>query len=396
MHHQGAKPMKDAQAESPNVPSSIIRTDDNSLSRKRCDELRTLLESCRGQKHVVVIQNYPDPDAISTGLAHRVLSSAFDITVDIIYAGQISHPENIALVKLLGIDMRRWENGFDLSHYQGAVFVDNQGTTAGPIFDALQAAKIPELIVVDHHELQHRLKPKFSDIRKVGATATIYADYFREELLLLEKSKKDHIMVATALMHGLKTDTCGFVRASPEDFRATSFLSAFVDGDLLDHITSQSRSRQTMQIIQEALASRAIKESYSIAGIGYVRCEDRDAIPQAADFLLTEENIHTAIVFGVISPAEQEEVIVGSMRTSKITVDPDEFLKEVFGKDPSGRYFGGGKKSAGGFEIPIGFLSGGQDKEFRDMKWKLYKAQILQKILNKIGAKPDEKRNEDE
>jgi len=30
------------------------------------------------------------------------------------------------------------------------------------------------------------------------------------------------------------------------------------------------------------------------------------------------------------------------------------------------------------------------------MKWKLYKAQILQKILNKIGAKPDEKIIEDE
>lgn len=388
--------MKDAQTEAPVSVVSTIRFDDNTLGRKKRDELKAFLESCRGQKHLVVIQNYPDPDAISTGLAHRVISEAYDIHVDIIYAGMISHPENIALVKLLGIEMRRWESGLDLSQYQGAVFVDNQGTTAGPIVDALQAAKIPELIIVDHHELQNRLKPGFSDIRKVGATATIFADYFREELVTLERSKKEHIMVATALMHGLRTDTCGFIRANPEDFRAASFLSRFVDSDLLAQITSQARSRQTMQIIQEALASRTIKESFSIAGIGYVRSEDRDAIPQAADFLLTEENIHTAIVFGVIAQGDQEEAITGSMRTSRITIDPDEFLKEVFGKASNGRYFGGGKKTAGGFEIPLGFLSGGNDKDFRDMKWKLYKAQILQKILNKIGAKPDEKIIEDE
>lgn len=388
--------MKDDQTAAIPSAKAPIRLAEKDLSRKRKEELHALLLSCKGQKHLVVIQNYPDPDAISTGLAHKVISKHYDIDVDIVYAGLISHPENIALVKLLGIEMRRWETNFDLSPYQGAVFVDNQGTTAGPIVDALQAKKIPELIVIDHHELQNRLKPRFADIRKVGATATIYANYFREELITLERSRTEHVMVATALMHGIKTDTCGFVRANAEDFMAASFLSWFADNDLLAQVTSQARSKQTMEIIEEALASRTIKESYSIAGIGYVRCEERDAIPQAADFLLTEENIHTAIVFGAITSSDQEETIIGSMRTSRITIDPDEFLKEVFGKDPNGRFFGGGKKSAGGFEIPIGFLSGGNDKEFREMKWKLYKAQIIQKILTKIGVKVDEKTKEDE
>ncbi|OGK05981.1 MAG: exopolyphosphatase-like protein, partial [Candidatus Riflebacteria bacterium GWC2_50_8] len=349
--------------------AETIRIDDHDLARKRKDELASLLSSLKGQKHLVIIQSYPDPDAISTGLAHKIISEQFDIEVDIVYAGMISHPENIALVKLLGIDMRKWDTDFDLKPYQATIFVDNQGTTVGPVIDAVQALKIPELIVVDHHELQNRLKPQFIDIRKVGATATIYASYLREGIIQLERTRNDHMKAATALMHGIKTDTNGFVRAGSEDFIAAAFLSRFVDNDLLAQITSQSRSKQTMGIIEEALANRTIKESYSISGIGYVRCEERDAIPQAADFLLTEENIHTAIVFGVIVTSDQEETIVGSMRTSRITIDPDEFLKGVFGKDTSGRYFGGGKKSAGGFEIPVGFLSGGSDKEFRDMKW---------------------------
>ncbi|MBU1106694.1 MAG: bifunctional oligoribonuclease/PAP phosphatase NrnA [Candidatus Riflebacteria bacterium] len=384
--------MKDDSSQVQSATVSI-RIDDNDLARRKKDEMTAILASCKGQKHLVIIQNYPDPDAISTGLAHKVISEQFGIEVDIVYAGVISHPENIALVKLLGIDMRKWDSKFDLTPYQATIFVDNQGTTSGTIVDAVQAMNIPELIVVDHHELQNRLKPQFIDIRKVGATATIYTSYFREGIIQLERSRNEHVRAATALMHGIKTDTNGFVRASSEDFIAAAFLSRFVDADLLSQITSQSRSKQTMGIIEGALANRTIKESYSISGIGYVRCEERDAIPQAADFLMTEENIHSAIVFGLIVSPDQEETIVGSMRTSRITIDPDEFLKEVFGKTSSGQYFGGGKKSAGGFEIPVGFLSGGGDKEFRDMKWKLYKAQITQKILSKIGGIDEDEEN---
>jgi nanoRNase/pAp phosphatase (c-di-AMP/oligoRNAs hydrolase) len=353
----------------------IVPGQEHSTQKTRMLQLKQLLQECKGQKHLLIIQSYPDPDAISTGFAHKLICGQFGIEVDIIYAGQISHPENIALVKTMDIEMKRWENSFELSNYQGCVFVDNQGTTTGPIIDAVQAVKLEQLIVIDHHETQELLKPKFRDIRKVGATATIYGNYLQEGLFTLEKPKREHVLVATALMHGIKTDTVGFVTAGPEDFQAASFLSHFVYSDLLAQITNQSRSKQTMEIIQQSLVNRSLKEGYSISGIGYLRCEDRDAIPQASDFLLTEENIHTAIVFGVISTAEGE-FLTGSMRTSKITVDPDEFLKEVFGK---------------GFEIPIGFLSGGEDKEFQEMKWKVYNAQILQKIMRKIGVKPAEK-----
>ncbi|MBN2705471.1 MAG: bifunctional oligoribonuclease/PAP phosphatase NrnA, partial [Deltaproteobacteria bacterium] len=67
--------------------------------------------------------------------------------------------------------------------------------------------------------------------------------------------------------------------------------------------------------------------------------------------------------------------------------DPDQFIKEAFGKDARGQYFGGGKMSAGGFHIPIGFLSGGEGSDYRERKWDLFDKQILQKIFLKIGAK---------
>jgi nanoRNase/pAp phosphatase (c-di-AMP/oligoRNAs hydrolase) len=44
-------------------------------------------------------------------------------------------------------------------------------------------------------------------------------------------------------------------------------------------------------------------------------------------------------------------VVIGSLRTTKLTLDPDEFIKEAFGQDSQGRFFGGGRTGAGGFEI---------------------------------------------
>ncbi len=64
--------------------------------------------------------------------------------------------------------------------------------------------------------------------------------------------------------------------------------------------------------------------------------------PKQLTFLVTEENVHTALVYGILHDEDEErEVVIGSLRTSKITLDPDEFIKEVFGHDNQGRFFGG-------------------------------------------------------
>ena len=347
------------------------------------------LETHRGERHAIIMHAFPDPDAIASAFAHRLISTRYEIDTAIFYSGKISHAQNTALVKGLGVELHRDDEDVDWGLYQGSVFVDNQGTTSETLVKALEAASVPTLMVVDHHEPQERLKPEFSDIRRVGSTATIYADYLERGLLEMDKSQRDLVVAATALAHGLLTDTGGPIRAGADDFHAAGYLSQYRDADLLGQIMSQNRSKQTMEIIRRALADRLVVESFSIAGIGYLRAEDRDAIPQAADFLLTEENIHTAIVFGILShAAHQEETIAGSMRTSKITISPDEFIKEAFGQNASGQYYGGGRATAGAFEIPIGFLSGDHTEEYRQQMWQVAEAQVKHKLLVKIGVAP--------
>jgi nanoRNase/pAp phosphatase (c-di-AMP/oligoRNAs hydrolase) len=348
------------------------------------DKLFDLLTAHRGERHIIVLHAYPDPDAISSAYAHRLISAVCGVETDIVYCGTISHAQNIALTRLLNLDLKAYDPSFDLKPYAGAVYVDHQGSTCTSLVEALEAARVPPLIVVDHHEAQGNLQSNFSDIRRVGATATIYAEYLESGPLQLNKSNKDHVVVATALLHGLMTDTANFVRAGADDFHAASFLSQFSDANLLSQIMSQSRSKPTMDIIHRALASRTIVANFSIAGVGYLRGENRDAIPQTADFLASEENVHTAIVYGIVTDDNGGERLIGSLRTSKPVLDPDQFIKEVFGKDVAGRYVGGGKQTAGGFQIPIDFLAGAGRDHYADLKWEVFDAQVKHKLLAKL------------
>jgi nanoRNase/pAp phosphatase (c-di-AMP/oligoRNAs hydrolase) len=348
--------------------------------------LDSLLRQHQEERHVIVIHAFPDPDAISSAFAHRLISAQYGITADIIYTGTISHRQNVALVKLLDIVITPYDATMDLGQYDAAVFVDNQATTSVDVAEALKVAPVPVLAVVDHHELQQDLKPAFIDLRQIGATATIYTQYLEHGLVKLDKSQHDHVIAATALMHGIMSDTGGFVRAGEEDFQAAGYLSHFADTDLLDQIMSQSRPRQTMDIIHQALGSRVVAENFSIAGVGYLREGDRDTIAQTSAFLLTEENVHTALVYGIMLSDDGREKLVCSLRTSRPIHNADEFIKEVFGKDEAGRYYGGGKRDAGGFEIPVGFLSGDGRDEYRQMKWKVYDAQVKQRMFAHMGV----------
>jgi nanoRNase/pAp phosphatase (c-di-AMP/oligoRNAs hydrolase) len=353
---------------------------------KADSKIGEILEGHRGERHVVVLHDFPDPDSISAAFVHRLISAAYEIEVDVVYSGKVSHQQNLALVRLLALDMLPYQSSLDLAQYQAAVFVDNQGTTVEEIVGALEAAHVRVLLVVDHHPLQARLKPEFLDIRQTGATATIYAGYLEQGAVAMDTARKEHVLAATALMHGILSDTSGFLRAGGDDFAAAAYLSRFRDAELLEQIMSQARSKHAMDIIHRALGNRMVVDNYSIAGIGYLRAEDRDAIPEAASFLRTEENVHTAIVYGIVDEG-QEETLIGSMRTARFTLDPDAFLKELFGKDACGHYFGGGKPSAGAFAIPLGFLSGNPAEEYRALNWEVHDAQVKHRILTKIGAK---------
>ncbi|AKG22864.1 DHH family phosphoesterase [Calothrix sp. 336/3] len=374
-------------------PTTVLMQRSPSLIQQKAEELRNTLVAHRHDRHLILLQDFPDPDALSSAWTYQLIAQQYDIKCEIIYAGTLSHQENIALVKLTGLPAQRCTlptfREKDLSSYQGFVLIDNQGTTS-QLMPLVQQARIPLIAVIDHHNLQGDLKSEFLDIRPyVRATATIFTQYLQTGLLPLDSSIPQHVKCATALMHGLRSDTNRLMQAQEEDFMAAAYLSRFYDAQLLNAVLQANRSKRVMDVIERSLKNRIVQNNFSIAGVGYLRYDDRDAIPQAADFLVTEENVHTAVVYGIVHDEDEElEVVIGSLRTTKLTLDPDEFIKEAFGRDSTGRFFGGGRTSAGGFEIPMGFLSGGNENSaYAKMKWEVYDAQIKQKLLRLVNPR---------
>ncbi|MEG4227245.1 bifunctional oligoribonuclease/PAP phosphatase NrnA [Microcoleus sp. N9_B2] len=363
------------------------------LHDRKVEQLRQMFDRHKGNRQLILLQDFPDPDALSSAWAYKLIAEQYDIQCEIIYAGALSHQENIALVKLTGLPLQRWTletvKTKDLSVYQGCAFIDNQGTTCN-LTEFILAAGVPIAAVIDHHNLQGEMKAEFIDLRpQIRATATIFSEYLQAGLLAFDASVSLHIKCATALMHGLRSDTIALRQAQEEDFLAAAYLSRFYDPQLLNAVLQSSRSKWVMDAIERALKHRTVQNNFSIAGIGYLRYDDRDSIPQAADFLVTEENVHTAVVYAIVHDKDEEiEVVIGSLRTNKLTLDPDEFIKEAFGQDAQGRFFGGGRSQAGGFEIPVGFLSGGnENSDYAKHKWEVFDAQIKQKLLNLISPK---------
>ncbi|NJN03070.1 MAG: bifunctional oligoribonuclease/PAP phosphatase NrnA [Leptolyngbyaceae cyanobacterium RM1_1_2] len=360
-------------------------------SEQPTQAIARMLEAHAGDRQIILLQDFPDPDALSSAWAYELIAKEYDVTCDIFYAGTLSHQENVALVKLTGLPARRWNihsnDNPDFTKYQGYVLIDNQGTTS-QLTPLVKAAGVPLALVIDHHAYQNKLEAEVLDVRPhIRATATILTQYLQAGLLELDRSNSRHVKCATALVHGLRSDTNHLMHAAEDDFLAAAYLSRYYDAQLLSAVLQASRSKRVMDVIERSLRNRKIENSVSIAGVGYLRYEDRDAIPQAADFLVTEENVHTAVVYGIVHDEDEErEVVIGSLRTSKITLDPDEFIKEAFGQDNQGRFFGGGRSMAGGFEIPIGFLSGFyENNDYNRLKWEVFDTQVKQKLLRLIN-----------
>ncbi|MCL1474620.1 DHH family phosphoesterase [Argonema antarcticum] len=362
---------------------------------QKVEALRQTLERHRNEHQLIIVQDFPDPDGLSSAWTYKLIAQQYDIHCEIVYGGTLSHQENIALVKLTNLPAERWTpqtiKTKNLSVYGGLVLVDNQGNTS-QLTPFLQQAGIPITVVIDHHKLQGNLEAEFVDIRpSVRATATILTQYLQAGLLNLDSSVSEHIKCATSLMHGLRSDTNALRQAQEDDFLAAAYLSRFYDAQLLEAILQTNRSKRVMDAIERSLKNRTVQNNFSIAGVGYLRYDNRDAIPQAADFLVTEENVHTAVVYGIVHNEDEEiELVIGSLRTTKLTLDPDEFLKEAFGQDKQGRFFGGGRMMAGGFEIPIGFLGGGnENSDYAKLKWEVFDTQIKQKLLKLINPTHD-------
>ena len=292
----------------------------------------------------VVCHNNPDPDCLASALAlGRIAVSAGIDEYDIFYSGEISHQQNRAFVNLLDIDLSTFDEDAVRDRDQGDVLAFVDHSTPGENNEVPEDVEVD--VVIDHHPAED-VRARFVDHRvDAGATATILTEYVRELDVAVDET------LATALLFAIRRETLGFLRGvTPLEYEAAAFLHERADEDLLHKLSVPAVSGATVDAIADAIENRSVHGSVLLSHVG--RTSERDALPQAADYLATLEGVDTAIVFGIVT-----DDIQVSARSTDSRVNVGRVLNDAFGDVGSA---GGHQEMAGG-EIPLGIFAGYDD-----------------------------------
>lgn len=293
-----------------------------------------------GEQLTIVCHNNPDPDCLASALALGRIAAAAGIDErDILYSGDISHQQNRAFVNLLELDLQSFDAEKIQDRETGSLLAFVDHSVPGENNEVPEGTPVD--IVIDHHPVEE-VEARFVDHREeVGATATILTEYVSDLGIDLDES------LATALLFAIRRETLGFLRGvTPAEYAAAGTLHEHADLSLLRKLSNPSVSGATVEAIATAIENRTVRSAVLLSHVG--RTSERDALPQAADYLATLEGVETTVVFGII-----DDEIQISARSTDARVHVGEMLNAAFGDVGSA---GGHREMAGG-QIPLGIFA---------------------------------------
>ncbi len=262
---------------------------------------------------LILLQDDPDPDAIASGLALRQVLGRNKQTATIGSFGKVTRPENIAMAKLLEIEVERITPE-QCAQFDRIALVDLQPSHIRNTLPRID-------LVVDHHPEQFSYETEIRDVRPdYGATATILFEY------LLCVGNNVGTRLATALLYGIKSDTFLLGRQTNEwDVEAFSHIYPLANQNLLRRIERPELPPTAIDALGRALKTRQIRDKVAFVNLG--RVEREDLIPQIADFCLQFEGIEWAVVSGIF-----ESDLVVSVRNVGYVKAAGKVLKDAFGQ----------------------------------------------------------------
>ena len=282
----------------------------DTLNIKKVERIRSLFAS--GKKIYILLQHDPDPDAIGSALALRELLGRNRATTPIVTFGTITRPENLAMVRLLDIQIE--QISYEDLHKDGArlALVDVQ-----PPYFEKPLGRVD--LVVDHHPKRIAFKARFADLRSnYGATSTIFTEYLRAAGM--EPSQR----LATALVYGIKTDTLFLERGSNlADLSAFNFLYPIANKAMISRIERPALPREDLEAMGRALSRLQVENGVAVIHLGEINRED--VIPQLADFCLQIEGVDWSVVSGLV-----KDRVVISVRNVGYVKSAGEIMKKLY------------------------------------------------------------------
>ena len=233
-------------------------------------------------------------------------------TTPIVTFGEVTRPENLAMIRFLDIQIDRIT--YEDLHKDGAQLdlVDVQP----PYFDK-PLGRVD--LVVDHHPKRTLFKARFTDLRTgYGATSTIFTEYLRA--IGMEPSQR----LATALLYGIKTDTLFLERGSIlADLSAFTFLYPFANKAMITRIERPALPREDLEALGRALSRLQLDDGVAVIHMGEINRED--VIPQMAEFCLHIEGVEWGVVSGLV-----KDRVVISVRNVGYVKSAGDIMKKLY------------------------------------------------------------------
>jgi nanoRNase/pAp phosphatase (c-di-AMP/oligoRNAs hydrolase) len=279
--------------------------------------LKKLTELLTGQDTLlIVMQDFPDPDAIACAVALRELANKLaGLQCSLTHGAVVGRAENCALVRYLGLNLRPIEE-IDAAKFDVVAMVDTQPGTN----NSLPSDVVPE-IVIDHHPIKDATRRSdFTDIRsRYGAASTILYEYLECADIALDAQ------LATALLYGIRSDTHDLGRESTQaDIDAYLALYPIANKRMLSKIEHGRVPRTYFRHLAEGLTNASVFGSCVLTGLGEI--ESADMLGEVADLLLRNEESTWALCYGYCRGK-----LWLSLRTSDTAIDAGDIMRRTVG-----------------------------------------------------------------
>jgi nanoRNase/pAp phosphatase (c-di-AMP/oligoRNAs hydrolase) len=348
-----------------------------------CKELNKLKEKIipkEGESPSIAIMVHPnpDPDCIGAAKAFEKLLKHWmpDCKITIIYDGEISHPQNKTLVKVLNIDMvHRDDIGRTV---EDLLKVADKFIIVDVMPERCEMGDIKPIMVVDHHPVDTK-NAEIKDIRQVGSCCTMLWQYLKDQKVEFDDKSDDDASLATAMLIGLKTDTMDLIseKVTDLDFEAFKDLLGRADRTKLASIVNYPIPSYLFELRGrlDRDGNTIINNGIYIGGIGYISPNKRDALPTIAEERARTEGIDTSFIFAVVG--KHIEICI---RSNSPSVDVKNLCHQIFGKE-----HGGGHPRAGAVKIPLPLLSDDNTSdETKEAVWLGVRSLVIEKISQEL------------
>lgn len=233
-----------------------------------------------------------DPDALASAIALKRLLHKWARGIDIMRINEVTRPDNLAMIRYLRIPAKLWQPE-KAALYDAFAMVDSQ-PAHNPVFQELLFN-----LIIDHHPATNVAPYLESDsfceiMPEYGATSSIMAQ------LLRGLRARPGVLLATALLYGIRTDTGTFERSGGEqDLKAYQWLSQYADNSLLRRISRSEYLRSWLPYF-----SRAFRNLVDCRGGGaYAQLNEiksADLLVAVADFFTKVHGLKWIAVSGIV------------------------------------------------------------------------------------------------